>query len=122
MENKKIELTDEEIREEFSDVIEAVKLDEIYKIEQYIINAIKVILNAGVNRADHDYMLEIIMKMDSRKHDGIERTPLTPLSRNSNEKIIEEILSEKSYLTENYSQCSDIEDLIDEQEKTSIRR
>ena len=122
MEPKKINLTDEEIREEFSDVIEAVKLDEIYKLERYIINAIKVILEAGVNREDHDSILEVIMKIDSRRNDGTEITPTTPHSKSSNQKLIEEIIEEKPYFNENENPYSNIEDLIKDTEKVSSRR
>lgn len=122
METKKIELTDEEIMDEFSDVIEAVKIDGIYTKNHFICEVIRKILEAGVNRENHDLILEVIMKIDSRRHDGIKPTPKTPKSKSSNQKIIEEILEEKSYFDETELPYSNIEDLIKDTEKASSRR
>ena len=66
------EYNDDEIRDEFSDVIEAVNIDELYEKEDETIKIMKMILSLGVNRNDHSFIMEIIediYKLDGGSYD-----------------------------------------------------
>lgn len=57
---EQIVLTDEEIQDEFSDVIEELIADQTYKLKKYAIQIIREIINSGTDRSDHGQILYII--------------------------------------------------------------
>lgn len=125
MENykEKIIITDDEIKEEFSDVIEELLADGTYKIKKYAVQIIREILNAGTDRTDHAQILYIIGQVESIKNSKNIDKP-DPVCNASNKKIIHEIkrrtqTEDSKYKNlESYEEhCNTLEELQDEYER-----
>ena len=125
MENKEqIVLTDEEIQDEFSDVIEELIADQTYKLKKYAIQIIREIINSGTDRNDHGQILYIISQVDSvRNSKNIK--PADSLAYSSNRRIVTEVKRRNKIDDSRYSESNiqyeerfeGIEDIQDEHDR-----
>ena len=125
MENKEqIVLTDEEIQDEFSDVIEELIADQTYKLKKYAIQIIREIINSGTDRSDHGQILYIISQVDSvRNSKNIK--PADSLAYSSNRRIVTEVKRRNKIDDSRYSEGNmqyeerfeGIEDIQDEHDR-----
>ena len=125
MENKEqIVLTDEEIQDEFSDVIEELIADQTYKLKKYAIQIIREIINSGTDRSDHGQILYIISQVDSvRNSKNIK--PADSLAYSSNKRIVKEVKRRNKIDDSRYSEGNmqyeerfeGIEDIQDEHDR-----
>ena len=83
--------TDDEILDEFGDVIDDLIVDQIYKTKRYAISVIRTILEEGVEMSNHDYILYVISQMDSIKNSQNIGKP-DSLCHSSNKKIVSELI------------------------------
>lgn len=83
--------TDDEILDEFGDVIDDLMVDQIYKTRRYAISVIRTILEEGIEMSNHDYILYVISQMDSIKNSQNIGRP-DSLCRSSNKKIVSELM------------------------------
>lgn len=83
--------TDDEILNEFEDVIDDLMVDQIYKTKKYAIKIIRAILEEGIEMSNHDYILYVISQMDSIKNSKNIGKP-DALCHSSNKKIISELM------------------------------
>lgn len=121
MTNNTEQYTNEEILNEFQDVIEDVIFEGIYKEnnEKYVINLIKDILSLGVDRHNHGYILEIISKVDSIKNDTSRKRKI-PIN-SSNKKLIK-ILLEEDYAKYHPKYISDLNEPIETYKQVTDKR
>ncbi len=123
MKSKKIDYTDEQIKEEFSDVIEELLLDEIYTNEKYAIALIKEILSFGINRNNHTEILEIISTVDSMKNQyAIDKANQLKTDKSqpiSNRKAIKSVINYRYKENElnDFEQIS-VESIVDAEDRT----
>lgn len=125
MENEEqIVLTDEEIQDEFSDVIEELIADQTYKLKKYAIQIIREIINSGTDRSDHGQILYIISQVDSvRNSKNIK--PADSLAYSSNKRIVKEVKRRNKIDDSRYSESNiqyeerfeGIEDIQDEHDR-----
>lgn len=125
MENEEqIVLTDEEIQDEFSDVIEELIADQTYKLKKYAIQIIREIINSGTDRSDHGQILYIISQVDSiRNSKNIK--PADSLAYASNKRIVKEVKRRNKIDDSRYSEGNiqyeerfeGIEDIQDEHDR-----
>lgn len=125
MENEEqIVLTDEEIQDEFSDVIEELIADQTYKLKKYAIQIIREIINSGTDRSDHGQILYIISQVDSiRNSKNIK--PADSLAYSSNRRIVKEVKRRNKIDDSRYSEGNiqyeerfeGIEDIQDEHDR-----
>ena len=125
MENEEqIVLTDEEIQDEFSDVIEELIADQTYKLKKYAIQIIREIINSGTDRSDHGQILYIISQVDSiRNSKNIK--PADSLAYSSNKRIVKEVKRRNKIDDSRYSEGNiqyeerfeGIEDIQDEHDR-----
>lgn len=125
MENEEqIVLTDEEIQDEFSDVIEELIADQTYKLKKYAIQIIREIINSGTDRSDHGQILYIISQVDSvRNSKNIK--PADSLAYSSNKRIVKEVKRRNKIDDSRYSdgniqyeeRFEGIEDIQDEHDR-----
>lgn len=121
---EQIVLTDEEIQDEFSDVIEELIADQTYKLKKYAIQIIREIINSGTDRSDHGQILYIISQVDSvRNSKNIK--PADSLAYSSNKRIVKEVKSRNKIDDSRYSEGNmqyeerfeGIEDIQDEHDR-----
>lgn len=114
----KISFSDEEIIDEFSDIIDDLIVDGIYKNERYAISIIKDILSLGVDRYNHDEILYLISQVESVKNSKNFEN-VNPLCYSSNKKIVKEIINindrKKSFdkSCDYFNTLEDVSDLYD---------
>ena len=121
---EQIVLTDEEIQDEFSDVIEELIADQTYKLKKYAIQIIREIINSGTDRSDHGQILYIISQVDSvRNSKNIK--PADSLAYSSNKRIVKEVKRRNKIDDSRYSEGNiqyeerfeGIEDIQDEHDR-----
>ena len=121
---EQIVLTDEEIQDEFSDVIEELIADQTYKLQKYAIQIIREIINSGTDRSDHGQILYIISQVDSvRNSKNIK--PADSLAYSSNKRIVKEVKRRNKIDDSRYSEGNiqyeerfeGIEDIQDEHDR-----
>lgn len=121
---EQIVLTDEEIQDEFSDVIEELIADQTYKLKKYAIQIIREIINSGTDRSDHGQILYIISQVDSvRNSKNIK--PADFLAYSSNKRIVKEVKRRNKIDDSRYSEGNiqyeerfeGIEDIQDEHDR-----
>lgn len=121
---EQIVLTDEEIQDEFSDVIEELIADQTYKLKKYAIQIIREIINSGTDRSDHGQILYIISQVDSvRNSKNIK--PADSLAYSSNRRIVKEVKRRNKIDDSRYSEGNiqyeerfeGIEDIQDEHDR-----
>ncbi len=121
---EQIVLTDEEIQDEFSDVIEELIADQTYKLKKYAIQIIREIINSGTDRSDHGQILYIISQVDSvRNSKNIK--PADSLAYSSNKRIVKEVKRRNKIDDSRYSESNiqyeerfeGIEDIQDEHDR-----
>lgn len=121
---EQIVLTDEEIQDEFSDVIEQLIADQTYKLKKYAIQIIREIINSGTDRSDHGQILYIISQVDSvRNSKNIK--PADSLAYSSNKRIVKEVKRRNKIDDSRYSESNiqyeerfeGIEDIQDEHDR-----
>ena len=121
---EQIVLTDEEIQDEVSDVIEELIADQTYKLKKYAIQIIREIINSGTDRSDHGQILYIIFQVDSvRNSKNIK--PADSLAYSSNKRIVKEVKRRNKIDDSRYSEGNmqyeerfeGIEDIQDEHDR-----
>ena len=121
---EQIVLTDEEIQDEFSDVIEELIADQTYKLKKYAIQIMREIINSGTDRSDHGQILYIISQVDSvRNSKNIK--PADSLAYSSNKRIVKEVKRRNKIDDSRYSEGNmqyeerfeGIEDIQDEHDR-----
>ena len=121
---EQIVLTDEEIQDEFSDVIEELIADQTYKLKKYAIQIIREIINSGTDRSDHGQILYIISQVDSvRNSKNIK--PADSFAYSSNKRIVKEVKRRNKIDDSRYSEGNiqyeerfeGIEDIQDEHDR-----
>lgn len=119
----KISFSDEEIVDEFSDIIDDLIVDGIYNKKKYAISIIRDILSLGVDRYNHDEILYLISQVESVKNSKNFEN-VNPLSYSSNKKIVKEIMSindRKSLLDKSCYYFDTLEDVSDLYDKDVCR-
>lgn len=117
---EQIVLTDEEIQDEFSDVIEELIADQTYKLKKYAIQIIREIINSGTDRSDHGQILYIISQVDS-----VRNSKNIKPADSSNKRIVKEVKRRNKIDDSRYSESNiqyeerfeGIEDIQDEHDR-----